>query len=64
MSFYRRLNVRHSCPLQFRPAGNTLGAWMTVEEWEGIKSDPTQWSEYHVRERMLQAGGPPDAKAD
>lgn len=27
--------------------------WMSVEEWDKIKDDPTQWSEYHVRERML-----------
>ncbi len=29
--------------------------WMTVEEWDRIKHDPTQWSEFHVRERILKA---------
>ncbi len=27
--------------------------FMTVEEWDKIKDDPTQWSEYHVREKLL-----------
>ncbi len=27
--------------------------WMTVEKWDKIKDDPTQWSEYHVRKKML-----------
>jgi hypothetical protein len=27
--------------------------WMTVEKWDEIKHDPTQWSEFHVRMRML-----------
>jgi len=27
---------------------------MTVEKWDKIKDDHTQWSEYHVRQRMLQ----------
>ncbi len=31
-----------------RPFGH---GWMTVEEWDRIKDDPTQWSEYHVRKR-------------
>ena len=26
--------------------------WMTVERWEKIKDDPTQWSEHHARKRM------------
>ena len=29
------------------------GGWMTVEKWDKIKDDPTQWSEYHVRKKML-----------
>jgi arylsulfatase A-like enzyme len=33
-----------------RPFGR---GWMTVEKWEKIKDDPTQWSEYHVREKYL-----------
>ena len=33
-----------------RPFGR---GWMTVEKWDKIKDDPTQWSEYHVRKRML-----------
>ena len=43
-----------------RPFGR---GWMTVEQWGRIKDDPTQWSEYHVRKRMQQAGAN-DAKAD
>jgi len=31
--------------------------WMTVETWDKIKDDPTQWSEMHVRERMLKSQG-------
>ena len=27
--------------------------WMTVEKWDKIKDDPTQWSEFHVRKKML-----------
>jgi len=27
--------------------------FMTVEEWDRIKHDPTQWSEYHVRKKLL-----------
>jgi len=27
--------------------------FMTVEKWDKIKDDPTQWSEYHVRKKML-----------
>jgi len=27
--------------------------WMSVEKWDKIKDDPTQWSEFHVRKRML-----------
>ena len=34
-----------------RPFGR---GWITVEQWDKIKDDPTQWSEYHVRQRMLQ----------
>jgi arylsulfatase A-like enzyme len=34
-----------------RPFGR---GWMTVEQWDKIKDDPTQWSEYHVRKKMLQ----------
>lgn len=26
--------------------------FMTVEKWNKIKDDPTQWSEYHVRKRL------------
>jgi len=33
-----------------RPFGR---GWMTVETWDRIKDDPTQWSELHVRQRML-----------
>ena len=33
-----------------RPFGR---GWMTVEEWDKIKDDPTQWSEFHVRKKML-----------
>ncbi len=33
-----------------RPFGR---GWMTVEQWDKIKDDPTQWSEFHVRKRML-----------
>lgn len=36
---------------QRKPFGR---GWMTVEEWDRIKDDPTQWSETHVRERMLE----------
>ncbi len=34
-----------------RPFGR---GWMTVQEWDKIKDDHTQWSEYHVRERMIK----------
>ena len=34
-----------------RPFGR---GWMTVEKWNKIKDDPTQWSEYHVRKKMLE----------
>lgn len=34
-----------------RPFGR---GWMTVEKWDRIKDDPTQWSEYHVREKLLR----------
>jgi len=27
--------------------------FMTVEKWDEIKDDPSQWSESHVREKML-----------
>jgi hypothetical protein len=27
---------------------------MTVDEWNRIKDDPTQWAEAHVRKRMAQ----------
>ena len=33
-----------------RPFGR---GWMTVEEWDKIKDDLTQWSEFHVRKKML-----------
>jgi arylsulfatase A-like enzyme len=33
-----------------RPFGR---GWMTVEKWDKIKDDPTQWSEFHVRKKML-----------
>ena len=33
-----------------RPFGR---GFMTVEKWDKIKDDPTQWSEFHVREKML-----------
>ncbi len=32
-----------------RPFGR---GWMTAEQWNRIKDDYTQWSEYHVRKRM------------
>jgi hypothetical protein len=28
--------------------------WMTVEKWNQVKDDVTQWSESHVREKMKQ----------
>lgn len=34
-----------------RPFGR---GWITVEEWNKIKNDPTQWAESHVRERILK----------
>lgn len=34
-----------------RPFGR---GWMTVETWDRIKDDPTQWAEIHVRKRMLE----------
>ena len=34
-----------------RPFGR---GFMTVEKWDKIKDDYTQWSEYHVRKRMLE----------
>jgi arylsulfatase A-like enzyme len=37
-----------------RPFGR---GWMTVEEWEQIKDDPTQWSEMHMRQKTLQSRG-------
>ncbi len=27
--------------------------FMTVEQWDRIKDDPTQWSEFHVRKKLL-----------
>jgi len=33
-----------------RPFGH---GWMTVEQWDKIKDDFTQWSEFHVRQRMM-----------
>jgi len=33
-----------------RPFGR---GWMTIEKWDKVKDDPTQWSEYHVRKKML-----------
>jgi hypothetical protein len=35
-----------------RPFGR---GWMTVEKWDKIKDDPTQWSEMHMRIKMLQS---------
>ena len=35
-----------------RPFGR---GWMTVEKWNKIKDDPTQWSEMHIRKKMLQS---------
>jgi arylsulfatase A-like enzyme len=34
-----------------RPFGR---GWMTVEQWNRIKDDPTQWAEAHVRKRMAE----------
>ncbi|AQQ72199.1 Arylsulfatase [Limihaloglobus sulfuriphilus] len=34
-----------------RPFGR---GWMNVEQWDKIKDDPVQWSEFHVRRRMMQ----------
>jgi len=34
-----------------RPFGR---GWMTFEKWNKIKDDPIQWSEYHVRKKMLE----------
>ena len=36
--------------------------WMTVEKWNLIKDDVTQWSEFHVRERM-QLPAPKETKS-
>jgi arylsulfatase A-like enzyme len=33
-----------------RPFGS---GWMTVGQWDKIKDDFTQWSEFHVRQRMM-----------
>jgi len=33
-----------------RPFGR---GWMTVEKWDKIKDDPSQWSEMHIRQKML-----------
>lgn len=39
---------------QGRHARRPFGyGWMTAEEWDRIKDDPTQWGESHVRERIL-----------
>jgi arylsulfatase A-like enzyme len=38
-----------------RPFGR---GWMTVEKWDKIKDDPTQWSEMHMRKNMLQSQPP------
>ena len=27
--------------------------FMTVDQWDRIKDDPTQWSEFHVRKKLL-----------
>ena len=35
-----------------RPFGR---GWMTVENWNKIKDDPTQWSEMHMRKKMLKS---------
>jgi hypothetical protein len=41
--------------VQGRHARRPFGyGWMTVEEWDQIKEDPTQWSEFHARERILK----------
>ena len=34
-----------------RPFGR---GWITVEEWNKIKNDPTQWSEMHMRREMMR----------
>ena len=34
-----------------RPFGR---GWITVEQWDKIKDDPTQWAESFARERMLE----------
>jgi arylsulfatase A-like enzyme len=40
---------------QGRHARRPFGyGWMTVEEWDKIKHDPTRWSEFHARERILK----------
>ncbi len=33
-----------------RPFGS---GWITVDEWDKIKDDVTQWSEYHVRKKIM-----------
>jgi arylsulfatase A-like enzyme len=37
-----------------RPFGT---GWITVDEWDKIKDDPTQWGESFARERMLKEMG-------
>ena len=38
-----------------RPFGR---GWMTVKKWDKIKNDPEQWSEMHMRKKMLQSQPP------
>ncbi len=41
---------------QGRQARKPFGyGWITVEEWDRIKDDPTEWSEIHVREMILRS---------
>ena len=35
-----------------RPFGR---GWMTLEKWDRIKTDPAEWSEMHMRQKMLQS---------
>ena len=40
---------------QGRHARRPFGyGWVTAEEWDKIKDDPTQWSEFHARERIMK----------
>lgn len=45
----------HDHTIQGNHARRPFGyGWITVAEWDKIKHDPTEWSEFHVRERILK----------